>query len=40
MYVELEKLNSEEQTFFSDLQKEYGDGNLDTTTGEFTPKQQ
>jgi hypothetical protein len=40
MYVELEKLNSEEQTFFADLQKEYGDGNLDTTTGEFTPKQQ
>jgi hypothetical protein len=40
MYIELEKLNSEEQTFFSDLQKEYGDGNLDTTTGEFTPKQQ
>jgi hypothetical protein len=40
MYVELEKLNSEEQTFFSDLQKEYGDGNLDTTTGEFTPKEQ
>lgn len=40
MYTELEKLNSEEQTFFSDLQKEYGDGNLDTTTGEFTPKQQ
>lgn len=40
MYAELEKLNSEEQTFFSDLQKEYGDGNLDTTTGEFTPKQQ
>jgi len=39
MYVELEKLNSEEQTFFTDLQKEYGDGNLDTTTGEFTPKQ-
>jgi hypothetical protein len=39
MYVELEKLNSEEQTFFADLQKEYGDGNLDTTTGEFTPKQ-
>jgi len=40
MYVELEKLNSEEQRFFADLQKEYGDGNLDTTTGEFTPKQQ
>jgi hypothetical protein len=40
MFTELEKLNSEEQTFFSDLQKEYGDGNLDTTTGEFTPKQQ
>jgi hypothetical protein len=40
MYVELEKLNSEEQTFFADLQKEYGDGNLDTTTGEFTPKEQ
>jgi hypothetical protein len=40
MYVELEKLNSEEQLFFADLQKEYGDGNLDTTTGEFTPKEQ
>lgn len=39
MYVELEKLNSEEQTFFTNLQTEYGDGNLDTTTGEFTPKQ-
>jgi hypothetical protein len=40
MYVELEKLNSEEQTFFYDLQKEYVDVNLDTTTGEFTPKEQ
>jgi hypothetical protein len=40
MYAELEKLNSEEQIFFTDLQTEYGDGNLDTTTGEFTPKEQ
>lgn len=40
MFEELDNLAKQEQNFFTELQKEYGDGNLDTTTGEFTPKQQ
>ena len=37
MFQELERLGLEEQTFLGEIQKEYGDGNLDTNTGEFTP---
>jgi len=40
MFEEFGKLGIEEQTFLSEIQKEYGDGDLDTTTGEFTPKEQ
>ena len=40
MFEELERLTIEEQNFLVEIQKEYGDGNLDTTTGEFTPKAQ
>ena len=40
MFAELDRLALEEQTFLGELQKEYGDGDLDTTTGEFTPKEQ
>ena len=32
------KIREEEQKLLEEIQKEYGDGNLDTTTGEFTPK--
>jgi len=38
MFEELDRLGLEEQTFLGEIQKEYGDGDLDTTTGEFTPK--
>jgi len=38
MFEEFGKLGVEEQNFLSEIQKEYGDGDLDTTTGEFTPK--
>jgi len=38
MFEEFTKLGIEEQEFLSNIQKEYGDGNLDTNTGEFTPK--
>jgi hypothetical protein len=37
MFQELERLGLEEQNFLGEIQKEYGDGNLDTNTGEFTP---
>ena len=37
MFEELAKLGIEEQNFLGEIQKEYGDGNLDTNTGEFTP---
>lgn len=37
MFEEFEKLGIEEQNFLGEIQKEYGDGNLDTTSGEFTP---
>ena len=37
MFEELERLGLEEQNFLGEIQKEYGDGNLDTNTGEFTP---
>lgn len=37
MFEEFEKLGEEEQNFLGEIQKEYGDGNLDTNTGEFTP---
>jgi hypothetical protein len=40
MFEELAKLGIEEQNVLSEIQKEYGDGNLDTTTGEFTTKTQ
>jgi hypothetical protein len=40
MFAELDRLALEEQTFLGELQKEYGDGDLDTTTGEFIPKEQ
>ncbi len=40
MFEELVKLGAEEQNVLSEIQKEYGDGNLDTATGEFTPKTQ
>lgn len=40
MFEELARLGTEEQTVLGEIQKEYGDGNLDTTTGEFTPKTQ
>lgn len=40
MFEELARLGVEEQTILSEIQKEYGDGNLDTNTGEFTPKTQ
>jgi len=40
MFVELDRLALEEQTFLGEIQKEYGDGDLDTTTGEFIPKEQ
>lgn len=38
MFEELTRLGVEEQNVLSEIQKEYGDGNLDTATGEFTPK--
>ena len=38
MFAELARLGIEEQNVLSEIQKEYGDGNLDTTTGEFTIK--
>lgn len=38
MFEELSRLGVEEQNVLSEIQKEFGDGNLDTTTGEFTPK--
>jgi hypothetical protein len=37
MFEELERIGLEEQNFLGEIQKEYGDGNLDTNTGEFTP---
>ena len=37
MFEELARLGTEEQNVLSEIQKEYGDGNLDTNTGEFTP---
>jgi hypothetical protein len=37
MFEELERIALEEQNFLGEIQKEYGDGNLDTNTGEFTP---
>ena len=37
MFEELGKLGVEEQNLLVEIQKEYGDGDLDTTTGEFTP---
>jgi len=37
MISEYARLGEEEQNFLSEIQKEYGDGNLDTNTGEFTP---
>jgi hypothetical protein len=40
MFAELDRLALEEQTFLGEIQKEYGDGDLDTTTGEFIPKEQ
>ena len=40
MFEELGRLGVEEQNVLSEIQKEYGDGNLDTNTGEFTPKEQ
>jgi hypothetical protein len=40
MFAELARLGIEEQNVLSEIQKEYGDGNLDTTTGEFTTKTQ
>ena len=40
MFGELARLGIEEQNVLSEIQKEYGDGNLDTATGEFTPKTQ
>ncbi len=40
MFEELTRLGVEEQNVLSEIQKEYGDGNLDTATGEFTPKTQ
>jgi len=40
MFEELARLGTEEQNVLSEIQKEYGDGNLDTTTGEFTIKTQ
>ena len=40
MFEELARLGIEEQNVLSEIQKEYGDGNLDTTTGEFTIKTQ
>ena len=39
MFDEYARLGEEEQIFLDEIQKEYGDGNLDTNTGEFTPKQ-
>jgi len=38
MFEELARLSIAEQTVLSEIQKEFGDGNLDTTTGEFTIK--
>ncbi len=40
MFEELARLGTEEQSVLSEIQKEFGDGNLDTNTGEFTPKAQ
>jgi hypothetical protein len=40
MFEELARLGIEEQNVLSEIQKEYGDGNLDTNTGEFTTKTQ
>jgi len=37
MFEEFGKLGIEEQNFLGEIQKEYGDGDLNTTTGEFTP---
>ena len=37
MISEYARLGQEEQNFLGEIQKEYGDGNLDTNTGEFTP---
>ena len=38
LFEEFAKLITEEQSLLGEIQKEYGDGNLDTNTGEFTPK--
>ena len=38
LLAEFAKNRQEEETLLTEIQKEYGDGNLDTTTGEFTPK--
>ena len=38
MFDEFGKLSLEEQEILAEIQKEYGDGDLNTTTGEFTPK--
>ena len=38
LITEFGKAKEEEQLLLDEIQKEYGDGNLDTTTGEFTPK--
>ena len=37
MISEYARLGEEEQNLLVEIQKEYGDGDLDTTTGEFTP---
>ena len=38
LLAEFGRAKEEEQKLLDEIQKEYGDGNLDTTTGEFTPK--
>lgn len=37
MFAELKKLDSEAQELMSKISDEYGPGNIDINTGEFTP---
>jgi hypothetical protein len=39
LHEQYQKFGLEEKELLSKIQTEYGDGNLDIDTGEFTPKQ-
>ena len=36
-YSELKELEEEQETMFSKIKEEYGEGNINLETGEFTP---